>query len=136
MCVMQNHMDATRPAVPHDSSLVAPRCRARSKRSGERCRRLAIPGGAVCVVHGGAAPQTARAALERLIRARVRREAWKMRFDMARVGMTAKVAPPTVEELRLAAALDRLYARNPTWFARVRDTTFYRAESAPRRAGG
>jgi hypothetical protein len=127
-------MDATQSAEKHGESRSA-RCRARSKRSGERCRRLAIPGGAVCVVHGGAAPQTARAALQRLLRARARREVWKLRFDMERMGMTAKIAPPTVEDLRLAVALDRLRVRNPTWFARVHDTTSYRAERAPRRAG-
>lgn len=39
-------------------------CRAKSKRSGVRCKRAAIPGGRVCVMHGGATP-SARAAAER-----------------------------------------------------------------------
>lgn len=39
------------------------RCRA-TARSGQRCKRYAIPGGRVCVMHGGASPQ-ARAAAER-----------------------------------------------------------------------
>ena len=44
----------------------APRCTATSKQSGERCKRRPIPGGAVCVMHGGAAPQVKAAAMERL----------------------------------------------------------------------
>jgi hypothetical protein len=40
------------------------RCRGTSKQSGERCKRAAIPGGRVCVMHGGASPQ-ARAAAQR-----------------------------------------------------------------------
>lgn len=40
------------------------RCKAMSKRSGKRCRRFPVPGGAVCVIHGGAAPAV-RAAAER-----------------------------------------------------------------------
>jgi hypothetical protein len=40
------------------------RCRATSKRAGERCKRAAIPGGRVCTIHGGASPR-ARAAAER-----------------------------------------------------------------------
>jgi len=39
---------------------------ARSKRSRERCRRAPIPGGTVCMMHGGAAPQVAAAARRRL----------------------------------------------------------------------
>ena len=41
-------------------------CHARSKQSGQRCRRYAIPGGTVCSTHGGAAPQVRRAAERRL----------------------------------------------------------------------
>ena len=53
-------------ADPMDATTSARRCRAHSKRSGERCRRLAIPGGIVCVMQGGAAPQVAEAARRRL----------------------------------------------------------------------
>lgn len=42
-------------------------CSAKSKTSGERCRQLAIPGGSVCVVHGGSAPAVKLAAQRRLI---------------------------------------------------------------------
>lgn len=44
------------------------RCKARSKKSGDRCRRYAIPGGSVCAMHGGSAPQV-RAAAERRLEA-------------------------------------------------------------------
>ena len=42
------------------------RCTARSKRTGEPCKRFAIAGGNVCPMHGGAAPQTKAAAQERI----------------------------------------------------------------------
>src|SRR4029079_2763634 len=43
----------------------ARRCTAKA-RSGKRCRRAPIPGGRVCHMHGGAAPQVASSARERL----------------------------------------------------------------------
>ena len=55
-------LDATRSVASRERLPDERRCRAHSKRSGERCRRLAIPGGTVCVMHGGAAPQVAAAA--------------------------------------------------------------------------
>lgn len=42
-----------------------PRCTARSKRSGERCKRAPVPGATVCAMHGGAAPQVQAAAERR-----------------------------------------------------------------------
>lgn len=41
------------------------RCKARSKRSGKRCRAFAIHGSTVCVSHAGAAPQVKQAAKRR-----------------------------------------------------------------------
>jgi hypothetical protein len=41
-------------------------CKAKAKTSGVRCKRLPIPGGTVCVMHGGKAPQVQRSARERL----------------------------------------------------------------------
>ena len=41
-------------------------CTATSKQSKKRCLRSAIPGGTVCVMHGGAAPHVQRSAAERL----------------------------------------------------------------------
>lgn len=53
--------------VEHPSDEGGPaRCTARSKRSGVRCKRFPIPGGTVCRMHGGAAPQVKAKALERL----------------------------------------------------------------------
>jgi hypothetical protein len=44
----------TRPKTP--SELDAARCAARSKHTGDRCRRWAVSGCTVCVVHGAGAP--------------------------------------------------------------------------------
>lgn len=49
----QNHMEA-------------PRCTATAKGSGLQCKRRPIPGGTVCVKHGGGAPQVRQAAERRL----------------------------------------------------------------------
>ncbi len=42
------------------------RCRARSKQSKKRCRKVPLLGGTVCEKHGGAAPQVKAAAEARL----------------------------------------------------------------------
>lgn len=52
-------------AVP--DPVVRPRqCTARSRRTGQRCRKTAIPGGTVCTMHGGRAIQVRRKADLRL----------------------------------------------------------------------
>lgn len=43
-----------------------PRCHAKAKSTGRSCRNAAIPGGRVCRIHGGSAPQVQRAARLRL----------------------------------------------------------------------
>lgn len=43
------------------------RCTAKSKRSGVQCKRRPIPGGTVCVMHGGGAPQVKAKAMDRLL---------------------------------------------------------------------
>jgi hypothetical protein len=48
--------------------LDGPRCTATSKQSGVRCKRRPIPGGTVCVMHGGKAPQVQEAAMARLMK--------------------------------------------------------------------
>lgn len=52
----------------HDHMDAKPQCTATAKGSGQRCKRLPIPGGTVCVKHGGGAPQVQEAALARLRR--------------------------------------------------------------------
>jgi hypothetical protein len=44
-----------------------PRCTAKAKQSGKRCKRTPIPGGTVCKIHGGGAPQVQQAAMARLL---------------------------------------------------------------------
>ena len=48
------------------------RCTATSKQSGQRCKRLASPGCAVCVMHGSRAPQVRAKAAERIVEAEAR----------------------------------------------------------------
>lgn len=55
-------------SVPVDSPLQRAQCHAKSKQSGQRCQRPAIPGGTVCRFHGGEAPQVKQAAALRLAR--------------------------------------------------------------------
>lgn len=52
-------------AVP-EPVVRAQQCTAKSKQSGQRCRRAAVPGATVCRVHGGGAPQVRRRAQLRL----------------------------------------------------------------------
>lgn len=47
----------------------APRCTATAKGTGERCKRRPIPGGTVCVKHGGGAPAVRAAAEQRQVEA-------------------------------------------------------------------
>jgi hypothetical protein len=64
-------MSAPDPMSTHvggDTLHGRPRCTAKSKQTGNRCGRTAIPGGTVCRYHGGKAPQVAEKAMERLMR--------------------------------------------------------------------
>ena len=51
----------------YDDELGRARCTADSKQAGRRCKSRPIPGGAVCRLHGGAAPQTVKSARRRLL---------------------------------------------------------------------
>lgn len=60
------------------------RCTARN-RSGGRCGRSAIPGGRVCRLHGGSAPQVQAKAAERLQMQAARRAVTKLTAERERV---------------------------------------------------
>jgi hypothetical protein len=47
-----------------------PRCTAKARTTGLRCKRRPIPGGTVCVIHGGAAPAVRAAAQRRVAMAK------------------------------------------------------------------
>lgn len=56
------------PMSPDDLTFDGqPRCTARSKQSGERCRRARSPGTTVCATHGGKTPNTKRRARLRML---------------------------------------------------------------------
>jgi hypothetical protein len=48
-------------------ALPRPQCTAKSKQSGERCKRRPHPGATVCVIHGAGSPQVQANARERLM---------------------------------------------------------------------
>ena len=54
------------------------RCKARSKGSGEQCKRSPVAGADVCLAHGGGARQVKAKAAERLLEARIRGELAKV----------------------------------------------------------
>lgn len=54
------------PVKPHDAAPRAGQCTATAKSTGERCRRQALKGAAVCIKHGASAPQVKAAAKRRL----------------------------------------------------------------------
>src|SRR5690349_5780100 len=47
----------------------SPRCTAKSKQSGQRCRKAPMKGQSVCLAHGGGAPQNKHAAARRQVEA-------------------------------------------------------------------
>lgn len=85
------------------------RCSATAKATGERCRRHAIAGAAVCVKHGAGAPQVARQARRRLLDAFARRALWLM----------GEAPMPDPATLALARRVDLLRRRAPRWWTRV-----------------
>lgn len=61
-----NPMGDSDPMEPTPEVWEPKKCSATSKQSGKRCGRWAIPGGTVCPMHGGKAPQVAAKAEQRL----------------------------------------------------------------------
>jgi hypothetical protein len=114
-------LDATKAAANQEGSLPSERrCHAHSKRSGERCRRLAIPGGVVCVMHGGAAPQVAAAARRRLIYAAATVACTRMAAldpEIAVLSGIRSAAKPPRDVLATAEQLYRARRRQPGWWA-------------------
>lgn len=96
----------------------APRCTAKAKQTGERCKRRPIPGGRVCFVHGGGSPAVKAAAQRRLLEAvdplitellklaldddtepRVRLAAIRDALDRAGLGPTRQLEVVTLEAI-------------------------------------
>ena len=61
-----DHRPHGRADLMRDLTAGESQCTARSKRTGQRCRRASMLGGNVCRAHGGAAPQTKAKAQRRL----------------------------------------------------------------------
>lgn len=80
-------------------------CTARSKRSGERCKRAPIIGGTVCAMHGGKAPAVAAAA-----ESRVQSEKAEQELRRLWVGLqdADPVQDPVASMARLAGALETM----------------------------
>ena len=82
-------------------------CTARSKRSGEQCRRAATPGALVCASHGSSAPQVRAKAAERVLQVKaageVRKRGWEPVTDP--VGMLQDAAGEALAWLDLCREL-------------------------------
>lgn len=81
------------------------RCTATSKQSHERCKRYAIPGGTVCVMHGGATPAVRAAAEQRLADAEAEKAVRKLWVGLENA---APVTDPVASLQRLAGALEEM----------------------------
>src|SRR5215212_1739096 len=92
------------------------RCHART-RSGERCRRPATPGAAVCVMHGSATPRVAARTRERLLRALAA-------YYLAAMGEGPAPDPETARLARAVLRLRQRGSRTPRWWARLEREAF------------
>lgn len=95
-------MTSTLVVVPDPEYIETSRCTA-TARTGLQCAKYSIPGGTVCHIHGGNAPQVRAAALSRLTEVR----------DMALDRLLEAMAPPessmfAVEVKDLLAVVDKL----------------------------
>lgn len=87
------------------------RCSATSKRSGIQCKKPAIPGGTVCAMHGGSAPQVKAAAEQRQVEAAADQEIAKLWPGLAGA---SPVKDPVGSMERLAGALEEMLERTGT----------------------
>lgn len=91
--------------APGHGSPPTDRCTATARQTGQRCKRRPIPGGSVCIIHGGAAPQVAAAARQRLQHAATAQAATALGLGNY---------PSNIPNAR--AKLTRLRRRQPRWF--------------------
>lgn len=74
------------------------RCKAKSKQSGERCKRFATPGADVCTSHGSKSPQV----IAKIVRFQ---EATHARDLLSRLGSPDPIRHPVIELLEVAAEI-------------------------------
>lgn len=77
------------------------RCKAKAKRTGDRCKNWPIRGGRVCRIHGGGAPQVRRAATQRREVARIEQEL----YDILGARMRREVGEQRAHRLHVAEVL-------------------------------
>jgi len=85
------------------------RCTAKSKTSGERCKNPPIPGGTVCRIHGGGAPQVRAASARRVFEGLVA----PALFQYKKIIEDDKT-PPAVRLAALRDLFDRTGYKQPT----------------------
>lgn len=84
-------------------------CKATSKQSGLRCKRLAIRGGTVCSMHGGKTPAVAAAAEQRVLEAQADATLRKLWTDLEHVApVTDPIAAMQLYAGQLRDMLERL----------------------------
>ena len=84
------------------------RCTAGARSTGDRCKRRAVPGADVCVIHGGAAPQVQAAARRRLLAAETAREVGALLAEVAPDVTDIDPVEGILEALRCAWAMRRM----------------------------
>lgn len=83
-----------------DDPMEKRQCSAKSKQSGQQCRRVATPGTTVCASHGSKAPQVRAKAAERLAEAAEQKE---IRSVLERLGKPTPLGNPVDELLAIGA---------------------------------
>ena len=108
-------MEAMKSPGPHGARSASVTCAGRN-RAGRRCKLPPIPGGWVCLRHGGGAPQVQRAAFRRLAEAKMREEVSALGYggpggDRALVRAFDRLSPEMVRANRVSR-LPRSRAEN------------------------
>lgn len=82
-----------------------PQCTAKSKQSGERCKRRPVPGLSVCVMHGGKSPAAQAKAAEVVL---AQQADVSLRKLWSGLDVAVPVKDPVASMERLAGALEQL----------------------------
>ena len=100
-CALPLHGPGVEPGPGPCPLCGTPRCKAKSHRSGERCRHCPVTGSTVCQTHGGLAPQVKRAGVRRVAKDKAQKRVNTLLHNPDAV----PVDDPMVELRKLAGTL-------------------------------